>query len=148
MYMLQCHSRPIPPSPFPLHSQVCSLHLHLYSCLACRFISTIFLDICVQMSSVSHLCLTLCDPTDCSTPGFAIHHQPPKLAPIMSIKSVMPSSHLILCRPLFLPPSIFPSIMVSFNESVFRIKWPKYWSFSLSISPSNEYSGLISFRID
>ena len=100
------------------------------------------------MSSVSHLCLTLCDPMDCSTPGFTIHHQPPKLAPIMSIESVMPSSHLILCRPLFLPPSIFPSIVVSFNESVFRIKWPKYWSFSLSISPSNEYSGLISFRID
>ena len=65
-----------------------------------------------------------------------------------SIKSVMPSSHLILCRPLLLPPSIFPSIRVFSNESVLRIRWPKYWSFSFSISPSNEYLGLISFRMD
>ena len=62
--------------------------------------------------------------------------------------AVMPSKHLILCLPLLLPPSIFPSIRVLSNESVLRIKWPKYWSFSISISPSNEYSGLISFRID
>ena len=66
----------------------------------------------------------------------------------MSIELVMPSNHLVLCRPLLLLPSIFPSIRVFSNESVFRIKWPKYWSFSFSISPSNEYSGLISFRID
>ena len=66
----------------------------------------------------------------------------------MSIKSVMPSNHLILCCPLFLLPSIFPSIRVFSNESVLCIMWPKYWSFSFSISPSNEYSGLISFRID
>ncbi|CAM9906065.1 unnamed protein product [Rangifer tarandus platyrhynchus] len=65
----------------------------------------------------------------------------------MSIESVMPSNHLILCRPL-LPPSIFPSIRVFSDESVHSIKWPKYWSFSFSISPSNEYSGLISFRMD
>ena len=67
---------------------------------------------------------------------------------LMSIESVMPSDHLILCRPLFLLPSIFPSIRVFSNESVLCVRWPKYWSFSLSISPSNEYSGLISFRID
>ena len=67
---------------------------------------------------------------------------------LTSIESVMPSSHLILCRPLHLPPSIFPSIRVFFNESVLCIRWPKYCSFSFSISPSNEYSGLISFRID
>ena len=67
---------------------------------------------------------------------------------LMSIESVMPSNHLILCRPLLLPPSIFPSIRVFSNESVVCIRWPKYWSFSFSISPSNEYSGLISFRID
>ena len=67
---------------------------------------------------------------------------------LMSIESVMPSNHLILCHPLLLPPSIFPSIRVFSNESVFCIRWPKYWSFSFSISPSNEYSGLISFRID
>ena len=66
----------------------------------------------------------------------------------MSFESVMPSNHLILCRPLLLPPSIFPSIRVFSNESVLRIRWPKYWSFSFSISPSNEYSGLISFRMD
>ena len=66
----------------------------------------------------------------------------------MSIESVMPSNHLILCRPLLLLPSIFPSIRVFSNESALRIRWPKYWSFSLNISPSNEYSGLIFFRID
>ena len=64
------------------------------------------------------------------------------------IESVMPSNHLILCHPLLLPPSIFPSIRVFSNESVLRIRWPKYWSFSFSISPSNEYSGLLSFRMD
>ena len=67
---------------------------------------------------------------------------------LMSIESVMPSNHFILCHPLLLPSSIFPSIRVFSNESVFRIRWPKYWSFSFSISPSNEYSGLISFRMD
>ena len=69
------------------------------------------------------------------------------LLKLMSIKSVMPSNHLILCHPL-LPPSIFPTIWVLSNESVLHIRWPKYWSFSFSISPSNDYSGLISFRID
>ena len=70
------------------------------------------------------------------------------LLKLMSIESVMPSKHPILCCSLFLPPSIFPSIRVFSNESVLRIRWPKYWSFSFSISPSNEYSGLISFRMD
>ena len=70
------------------------------------------------------------------------------LLKLMSITSVMPSNHLILCRPLLLPPSIFPSIKVFSNESVLSIRWLRYWSFSFSISPSNEYSGLISFRID
>ena len=70
------------------------------------------------------------------------------LLKLMSIKLVMPSNHLILCRPLLLLPSIFPSIRVFSNESVLRIRWPKYWSFSFSINPSNEYSGLIFFRID
>ena len=67
---------------------------------------------------------------------------------LTSIESVMPSNHLILCGPLLLLPSIFPNIRVFFNESVLHIRWPKYWSFSFSISPSNEYSGLISFRMD
>jgi len=89
------------------------------------------------------------DSMDCSTPGFPVH-QLPELAQTQthSIESVMPSNHLILCcRFLFLP-SIFPSIRVFSNESVLRIRWPKYWSFSFSISASKEYSGLISFRTD
>ena len=71
-----------------------------------------------------------------------------RLLKIMYIESVMPSNHLILCHPLLLSPSIFPSIRVFSNESVLHIRWPKYWSFSFSISPSNEHSGLISFRMD
>ena len=86
----------------------------------------------------------LCDPMDGSTPGFPLHHQLPELAQLMSIESVMPSNHLILCHPLLLLPSIFPSIRVFSNESVLRIRW----SFRFSISPSNEYSGLVSFKID
>ena len=82
-------------------------------------------------------------------PGVPVHHQLPELAQThMSIELVMPSNHLILCSPLLLPPSIFPSIRVFSNESVLHIRWPKYWSFRFSISPSNDYSELISFRID
>ena len=84
---------------------------------------------------------------DCSTAGLPVHHQLPEFTQIMPIKSVMPSSHLILCRPL-LPPSIFPNIRVFSSESALHIRWPKYWSFSFNISPSNEHSGLISFRVD
>ena len=105
----------------------------------------------VHFSSVARGCLILCDPIDRSTSGLPIHHQFPNsqsLLKRMSIESVMPSNHLILCRPLLLLPSIFPSIGVFSNESALRIRWPKYWSFSFSISPSNEYSGLISFRTD
>ena len=83
----------------------------------------------------------------CSTPGFPIHHQFLGLTQTHVHESVMPSKHLILSCPLLLLPSIFPSIRVFLNESVLPITWPKYWSFSISISPSNEYSGLISFRI-
>ena len=85
---------------------------------------------------------------DCSMPGLPVHHQIPELLKLISIEPVMPSNHLNLCHPLLFPPSIFPSIRVFSNESVLHIRWPKYWSFSFSISPSNEYSGLISFRID
>ena len=85
---------------------------------------------------------------DCSTLGFPVYHQLPELAQLMFIDLVMPSNHLILCCPLFLLPSIFGSIRVFSNESVLRIRWPKYWSFSFNISPSNEHSRLISFRID
>ena len=85
---------------------------------------------------------------DCSLPGFLAHHQHLELLKLMSIESVMPSNHLILCRPFLLLPSIFPSIRVFSNESALRIRWPKYWSFSFSISPSNEHLGLIFFRMD
>ena len=84
---------------------------------------------------------------DHSTPGLAVHHQFPSLLKLMSIVLVMPSNHLILCHPLLLP-SVFPNIRVFSNESVLCVMWPRYWSFSFSISPSNEYSGLISFRMD
>ena len=85
---------------------------------------------------------------DCSTPGFSVHHQLQSLLKLMSIDSVMPSNHLILCCPLLLPTSIIPSIRGFSNESAlfFLFRWSEYWSFS--ISPSSEYSGLISFRID
>ena len=82
-------------------------------------------------------------PQDCSTPGLPVHHQLLGFAQTHSIESVMPSNHLILCHPLLLLPSIFPSIRVFSNESVLCIRWSKYWSFSFSISPSSEYSGLI-----
>ena len=82
-------------------------------------------------------------------PGFPVLHRLPELVKLMSIESVMPSNHLILCRPLLFLPSIFSSIRVFSNESVLQhIRWPKYWSFNYSISPSNEYSGLIYFRMD
>ena len=98
--------------------------------------------------SVAKSCPTLCDPTDCSTPGFLSITNSQSLLKLMSIKSVMLSNHLILCHSLLLLPSIFPSIWVFSNESALCIRWPKYWSLSFSINPSNEYSGLISFRMD
>ena len=99
-------------------------------------------------STVAQSCLTLCNPMDCSTPGRAVCHHSQSLLKLMFIESVMPSNYLILCHPLLLLPSIFPSIRVFSNESLLHIRWPKYWSFSFGISPSKEYSGLVSFRID
>ena len=101
----------------------------------------------VQFSSVAQSCLTFCNHMDCSTPILSVHHKLPELLKLLSTESVMPSNHLILCCRLLLP-LIFPSISVFSNESVLHIRWPKYWSFSLSISSSNEYSGLISYRTD
>ena len=98
--------------------------------------------------SVTKLCLTLCNPMDCSTPGFPVPPSSWNLPKFMSIELVMPSNHFILYHPLLLLPSVFPSFRVFPNESVLRIRWPKYWSFSFSIGPSKEYSGLISFNID
>ena len=96
----------------------------------------------MSVSSVAQSCPTLCHPMDHST---TVHHQ---LLKLMPTESVMPSNHFILCRPLLFLPSIFPSMRVFSNESALYIRWPKYWSFSFSISASNEYSGLISFRMD
>ena len=101
-----------------------------------------------QFSSVTQSCPTLCNTMNRSTPDVPVHHQFPESTETMSIESVMTSNHLILCHPLLLLPSIFPSIRVFSNESALRIRWPKYWSFSFGISPSNEYSGLISCRMD
>ena len=100
----------------------------------------------VQFPSVAQSCPTLCHPMDCTVPGLPVH-QLPELIQTLSIESVMPSNHLIFCCSLFLLPSIFPSIRVFSNDPLL-IRWPKYWSFSFNISPSNEYSGLISLRID
>ena len=95
-------------------------------------------------SSVTQSCPTLCDPMNHRTPGLPVHHQLPKSIKPMSIESVMPSNHLILCCPPFLLPPIPPSIRVFSNESALPIRWPKYWSFSFNISPSNGHPGVIS----
>ena len=102
----------------------------------------------IQFSSVTQLCLPLCDPMDFGIPGFLSITNSWSLLKLMSIEFVMPSNHLILCCPLLLLPSIFPSIRVFSSELVLRIRWPKYWSFRFSISPSNEYSftGWISLQ--
>ena len=97
----------------------------------------------VQFSSVAQSCTTLCDPMNRSTPGLPVHHQLLEFTET-SLESLMPSSHLILCRPLLLLPPIPPSIRVFSNESTLRMRWPKYWSFSFSINPSKEHPGLIS----
>ena len=101
-----------------------------------------------QFSSVAQSCPTLCNPINRSTPDLPVHHQLQEFTQLTSIESVMPSNHLILCHPLLLLPPIPPSIRVFSNKSTLPMRWPKYWSFSFSISPSNEHPGLISFRMD
>ena len=102
----------------------------------------------LQLSSVAQLCPTLCDPRTAACQASLSIANSGSLLKLMSIVSVMPSNHLILCHPLLLLPSIFSSIRVYSNKSVLHIRWPKDWNFSFSISPFNEYSGLISFRMD
>ena len=104
-----------------------------------------FFYIC-RCCSVANSCPTLCNPMDYSTPGFPFLHYPPEFAQTHVIESMIPSRLLLLCHPILLLLSIFPNIRVFSSESTLHIRWPKYWSFS--ISPSNEYSRLISFRID
>ena len=101
-----------------------------------------------QFSSVTQLCPTLCNPMNRSTPGLPVHPNSRSSLRLTSIKSVMPSSHLILSCPLLLLPPIPPSIRVFSNESTLHMRWQKYWSFSFSIIPSKEIPGLISFRMD
>ena len=104
--------------------------------------------ISIQLSSVTQSRLTLFDSMDCSTPGLPVHHQLPEFTQthVHWVGDATQPSHPL--SSLVLPPSIFPSIRVFLNESVLCMRWPKYWSFSFSVCPSNEYSGLISFRID
>jgi len=119
----------------------------------CKWSHTVFVFLCLLSLSLivqfSHSIVSdSLWPLDSSAPGFPVHHQLSELAQLMSIQLVMPFNHLFLSCPLLLLPSIFPSIRVFANESVLCIRWLKYGSFSFSISPSNEYSGLISFRMD
>ena len=112
---------------------------HPYICLSNTTLGSV--------QSLSHVQLFVTPLTTARQASLSITNSrsPPKL---MSIESVMPSSHLILCHPLLLLPSIFPSIRVFSNESTLQMRWPKYWSFSFNISPSNQHAGLISFRMD
>ena len=102
----------------------------------------------VQFSSVTQSCPTICNPWTATCQVSLSITNSQSLLKFMPIESLMPSNHFILCRPLLLLPSIFPSIRVFSNESALRIRWPKYWSSSFNISPSSDYSGLISFRMD
>ena len=102
----------------------------------------------VQFSSVAQSCPTLCDPWTAARQASLSITNYQSLLKLLSIESVMPSNHLILCCPLLLLPSIFPNLRAFSNESALHIGWPEYWSFSVNISPSNECSGLISFRMD
>ena len=139
-------------SPFFLHMQRFSPQ-PVY-CLSFHILTSAFFffkqcrSLSVQFSSVTQSYPTLCDPMDCSMPGPLSITNSQSLLKLMSIELVMPSNHLILCRRLLLQPSIFASIRVFSNESALHIRWPKCWSFSFSISHSNEHSGLISFRMD
>ena len=113
-----------------------------------NIIPHLLLLVSVQFRSVAQSCLTLWHPMECSITGPPSITNSSSLPKLMSIESVMPSNRLILCHSLLLPPSICPNIRVFSNESALCIKWPKYWSFSFNISPYNEHSGLISFRMD
>ena len=126
------------------------LEIYIYLSSVCLY--TVYNIVCIYRASVqlSHSVVSdsLWPPMDCSMPGLPVHHQLPEFTQTHFTESLMPSNYLILCRPLLVLPSIFPHIRVFSNESALRIRWPKYWSFSFNISPSNEYSGLISFRMD
>ena len=134
------------------------IHDHALKCIIIYYIENHSCHIFITSNHVISECFSSVQSLSCVqlfvTPWTAAHQASLSITnswslhKLMSIQSVMPSNHLILCHPLFLPLSILPSIRVFSNESVLRIRWPKYWSFSFNISPSNDYSGLISFRMD
>ena len=134
-----------PPFPFGNHKFVFYICDYYFCFVKKVYLYHFLIPHVSQLNSVAQSCGTLCNPMDCSTQGLPVHH---RLLEFMSIESVMPSSHLILDHPLLLLPSTFPSIRVFSNESLLRIRLPKYWTFSFNISSSNEYYRLISFRID
>ena len=111
----------------------------------CSLVFMLRPELCITQLQFTQSCLTLCNPISCIMPGFPAHHQLPEFAETHVHRVCEAIKHLIFCRPLLLLPSIFASIKVS-DESILHIRWPEYWSFSFSISPSCEYSGLISFR--
>ena len=123
---------------------IVSIHSLHHQWLSPATIKVFVSDGKISFSSVAQSCLAFCNPRDCSTPGLPVNHQ----LKLTLITSVMSSNHLILCYRFLLPSSIFPSIGIFSKEPVLHIRWPKYWSFSFNISPSNEYPGLISFRMD
>ena len=125
----------------------CNIYIYMYVCMyVCMYVY--LKSFFFQFSSVAQSCPTLCDPWIAARQASLSITISQSLLKLMPIESVMPSSHLILCRPLLLLPPIPPSIRVFSNESTLRMRWPKYWSFSFSIIPSNEHPGLISFRMD
>ena len=126
---------------------IATSHQYLVLLIQVLTLSLFLLLLSPQFSSVVQLSPNLCNPMDCSTPGFPVHHQLPELAQIHMHWVSDAISHLILCHPLLLPP-IPPSIRVFSNDSTLCMKWPKYWIFSFSIRPSNKHPGLISFRMD
>ena len=132
----------VPPKPFRWQGEISLIKLLFSARCGARFFTSIS-----SVQSLSHIRLFATPWTAAHQASLSITNSQ-SLLKLMSIESVMPSNHLIFCCPLLLLPSIFPSTRVFSNESVLHIRWPKYWSFSFSISPSNEYSGLISFRVD
>ena len=122
-----------------------SQHLDIYGSFLSHPADSPIVRLQVLFSSVVQLCLTLCDPWTAARQASRSFTNSRSLLKLMSIELVMAPNHLILCHPLLLLPSIFPSIRVFSNKSVLHIRWPNYWSFSFSISPSNEHPGLISF---
>ena len=129
-----------------LCSWICNVLLYpgTYYLTSLNF-SFMFLKHVVIVQLLTHVCL--CGPMNCNMPGFPVFHYLLEFQ-VHVLELVMPSNHLILCHPLLLLPSIFPSVRVFSNELALHIRWPNYWRFSVSIRPSNEYLGLISFRID